>query len=242
MNKEISQEQLNAFIDGELDVAEKEEVFARLQHDQAVSHQLCELRAIKEMLSHGYAEPPEPIKRRAGRAVSWGHMLAASVLLMTGLASGWLGRDWVKPTLPLALAQANPDHFMPVSLAAVSPDANKIILHLDSAEPHKLKTLLDDVDYLVQKRRASNQPIRVEVIANSYGLDLLRKDMTPYAARIDALARQHTNVSFVACGQTIRRLGKEGVKVELLPEAKVAQTAVGHIVDRLQHGWTYIKV
>ena len=242
MNKEISQEQLNAFIDGELDVAEKEEIFARLQDDQLVSHQLCELRAVKEMLSHGYAEPPESVKRRADRAFSWGHMLAASVLLIIGVASGWLGRDWVKPPLPMGFAQVNQENFKPVSLTAVAPDANKIILHLDSAEPDKLKTLLDDVDYLVQKRLASNQPIRVEVIANSYGLNLLRKDVTPYAARIDALARQHTNVSFVACGQTIRRLRKEGVKVDLLPEATVAQTAVGHIVDRLQHGWTYIKV
>ncbi len=242
MSKEISQEQLNAFIDGELDVAEKEEMFARLQHDPAVSHQLCELRAVKEMLSHGYAEPPAPVKRHTDRTFGWGHMLAASLLLMIGLASGWLGRDWIKPTLPLAFAQNQSAHFMPVSLTTVSPDANKIILHLDSADPGKLKTLLDDVDYLVQARRASNQSVHVEVIANSYGLDLLRKDVTPYAARIEALARQHANVSFIACGQTIRRLDKEGVRVELLPETKVAQTAVGHIINRLQHGWTYIKV
>ena len=37
MNKEISQEQLNAFIDGELDEAEKDRLFVALEDNQEVA-------------------------------------------------------------------------------------------------------------------------------------------------------------------------------------------------------------
>ena len=46
-------------------------------------------------------------------------------------------------------------------------------------------------------------------------LDLLRRDTTPYAARIAELKSHHARVGFVACGQTIARLQGVGVEVEL---------------------------
>ncbi len=242
MKPEISQEQLNAFIDGELDLTEKDRLFAALEGNPELAHQLCTLRAVKEMVRHGYAEPPPAHRNKRPRQFAMSHYLATGMVLVLGLAIGWLGRDWNSPSRLAQLTQNHAAMLRPVSLAGVKPDTRKIILHVDSDQPVKLKTLLDDVDYLLQHQTAEGRPVRIEVIANNYGLDLLRADVTPYAARIDELARQHTNISFVACGQTVRRLTKEGVKVELLPQARVAPTAIGQIINRLQHGWTYIKV
>ncbi len=242
MKPEISQEQLNAFIDGELDLIEKDRLFAALEGNPELAHQLCTLRAVKEMVRHGYAEPPSAHRNKRPRQFAMSHYLATGMVLVLGLAIGWLGRDWNSPPRLAQLTQNHAAMLRPISLAGVKPDTRKIILHVDSDQPVKLKTLLDDVDYLLQHQTAGGRPVRIEVIANNYGLDLLRADVTPYAARIDELARQHTNISFVACGQTVRRLTKEGVKVELLPQARVAPTAIGQIINRLQHGWTYIKV
>jgi len=242
MKPEISHEELNAFIDGELDLIEKDRLFVALEGDPELAHQLCSLRAVKEMVSHGYAEPPSAQRNIRPRQFAMSHYLATGMVLVLGLAIGWLGRDWNSPQRPAQLTQNHATLLRPVSLAGIKPDTRKIVLHVDSDQPVKLKTLLDDVDYLLQHQTAEGQPVQVEVIANNDGLDLLRSDVTPYAARIDKLARQHTNISFIACGQTVRRLTKEGVKVELLPQAQVAPTAIGQIINRLQHGWTYIKV
>lgn len=242
MKPEISQEQLNAFIDGELDLTEKDRLFVALDGNPELAHQLCTLRAVKEMVSHGYAEPPPVHRNNRPRQFTMSHYLATGMVLVLGLAMGWMGRDWSSPQRPVQFAQNHADMLRPISLAGVTADTRKIVLHVDSALPVKLKTLLDDVDYLLQHQTAQGRPVQVEVIANNYGLDLLRADITPYAARIDDLARHHTNISFVACGQTMRRLTKEGVKVELLPQVRVAPTAIGQIINRLQHGWTYIKV
>lgn len=242
MKSEVSQEQLNAFIDGELDLVEKDRLFVALEKDPELAHQLCALRAVKEMVSHGYAEPPPAYQKNMARQFGASHYLVTGMVLVLGLVIGWFGRDWNNPQRPAQPALNQAGMQRPVSLAGIKADTRKIVLHVDSDQPGKLKALLDDVDYLLQHERVKGQPVQVEVIANSSGLDLLRADVTPYAARIEKLARQHTNISFVACGQTMRRLSKEGVKVKLLPETRVAPTAVGEIINRLQHGWTYIKV
>jgi len=240
MKPEISQEELNAFIDGELDLIERDRLFVALEDNPDLAHQLCELRAVKAMVSHGYEEPPPAHQQPRPRRYSASQYLATGMVLVLGLAVGWFGRDWNS-----SQRSFNQNHAVmqrPVSLSGLKTDTRKIVLHIDSDHPVKLQTLLDDVDYLLQHQKAIGHPVQIEVIANNYGLDLLRTDVTPYAARIERLARQHANISFVACGQTMRRLGQEGVKVKLLPETRVAPTAIGEIINRLQHGWTYIKV
>lgn len=242
MKPEISMEQLNAFIDNELDLTEKDSMFAALDGNPELAHQLCALRAVKEMVSHGYAEPPPPRQQTRSRQFDVPRYWSVGLMLALGIAMGWLGRDWNDPTQAVQMVEDQTDVLRPVSLAGVSADTRKIVLHVDSAEPVKLKTLLDDVDYLLAQQASHGKPVQVEVITNNYGVNLLRADVSPYAARIEALTRQHANISFIACGQTMRRLTREGVEVELLPQAQVAPTAIGQIINRLQHGWTYIKV
>ena len=117
-------------------------------------------------------------------------------------------------------------------------DPNKIILHLDSGDPGRLEKVLDLADRLLAKQSTA----RIEIVVNSYGLDLLRADVTPLAGRIESMARRHTNLSFVACGQTVARLKRDGVKVELLPVAYTSSSAINEIMTRMGQGWVYVKV
>lgn len=242
MKPDISAEQINAFIDNELALPEKDSMFAALEGNPELVHQLCALRAVKEMVNHGYAElPPANRKAKPHKPGIQTYCWSGALMLAMGLAFGWLARDWNDPVLPAAqAARAQWENIPGTNLAGVAADHRKIILHVDSAEPVKLKALLDNVDLLLAQQ-SKDKPVQLEVIANNYGVNLLRTDVTPYAARIEALTRQHANIRFVACGQTIHRLTAEGIKVDLLPQARIAPTAIGQIVYRLQHGWTYIK-
>ena len=250
MNPDISYEQLNAFIDDELDMAEKDLLFAQFEADPEVAQQVCDLRAVKELVRHGYAEPPVLARKEWARKFHVPTSLVAGAMLALGVTLGWLGHDWSSPAPAEQMAQAQPlpriefpdGALRPVSLAGVSKDVHKVVMHVDSADPAKFKTLLDDVDYLTQHQAALGQTVQVEVIASHYGLNMLRSDVTPYAARINDLIQSHPNVIFVACNQTMHRLDKEGVKVKLLPHTRVTPTAIEEIVNRLQGGWTYIKV
>ncbi len=68
-SKDISEERINAFIDGELDATERNEIFEALGGDTALSQQVCELRQLSELVRHAYDRPPESALARRCRFV-----------------------------------------------------------------------------------------------------------------------------------------------------------------------------
>lgn len=247
MKPEISNEQLNAFVDNELDMLDKDSVFMQLETDAALKQAVCDLHAVKALVRHAYVAPPLA-QSAVTRQFYLPKSLVAGVMLVLGLSAGWLGHgvNQSAPALRLAGTQLPPPidtaALRPVSLAGVTQDMNRIVMHVDSADSAKFNTLLDDVDYLVQQHATQGQSAQIEVLASNNGLNMLRSDTTPYAARIAALIEHHPNVTFVACNQTLQRLQKEGVDVQLLPRVQIIPTATGEVVSRLHGGWTYIKV
>lgn len=224
----FSDEQLNAFVDGQLGSQEREEILAAASHDAELGQRLCALRATKELVGHAYERIP-PARRRTGRRVSlWSGALAAGLALVAGVLIGWQGHRISQPGTD-ALASLR-DLF--------APQPARVLIHLDSSQVERMEEALDMVEaYLARTGKA-----RVELVVNNSGLDLLREETTPHAKRIAALASRYEMLGFVACGYAITRYRSAGLDVTLVPEARVASTAVEHIVDRVRAGWTYLKI
>ena len=242
MNTVVSDEMLHAFIDGELDVAESEKLIARMQEDKALSQRVCVLRSLRSMVRLAYAEPPAIDKRSpdAHRRQLMQRCAFGCLVLFAGLSSGWTLRgleSQVGVVRPAAVA----DGYRTVSLARES-DPNRIVLHIDSAEPDKMRAALDQADRLLGDAERQGRAMQLEVLANSRGIELLRAGHSPYADRIARMRQRHPNLHWVACGQSIARLASEGQKVDLLPATRTAPTAIGEIVTRLRQGWTYVRV
>ena len=233
-------ESLDAFVDGEYTADERARVLARLESDPEFKMRVCELRTLKEMVKGAYAETPMPAARHGtGRLhVGLKQAVAAVLLLAMGLGGGWLARERFDRAPVYDRLPGLPSGYQPISLSD-QVDPGKVILHLDSGEPGRLAAVLDLAEHLLAQHGAA---ARVEIVANSYGLDLLRADVTPMAGRIGDLARRHANLSFIACGQTVARLTREGVRVELLPDAHTATSAINEIMTRMGQGWVYVKV
>jgi intracellular sulfur oxidation DsrE/DsrF family protein len=53
---------------------------------------------------------------------------------------------------------------------------------------------------------------------------------------------RYDNLSFVACANSIKRLREQGVDVLLIDRTHTRETAIDHFIERLQQGWTYIKI
>lgn len=243
MNVAVSDETLHAFIDGELDVAECEQLLARMRDDEALSRRACAQRSLKSMVRLAYAKPPAaaaraaqalPKQRRVQRCAY------ACLVLLAGLGSGWALRGLdaqVATTAPATL----PGGYRMVSLAN-QPDPSRVMLHLDSSAPERMLTALDQAERLLDEAERDGRAMQVEIVANSHGIDLMRAGVSPYAARMAQMTQRHANLQWVACSQTIARFTGQGQKVELLPTARAAPTAIGEIVTRLQQGWTYVRV
>ncbi len=243
MNAFVSDETLHAYVDGELDQAEREALAVRIQGDPELAQRVCALRSLKDMLKLAYAEPPAPQRRDVARAQGGRLQRCAlgCLVLGTGLVVGWMLRG-AEPAV--ATAQA-PFEAMPglqtVSLARV-PDPDRMLLHVDTAAPDRMQATLDRAERLLDKAEREGRQMQMEIIANSNGLDLLRAGRSPHAARIANMQARHANLHWVACSQSIARFIREGQRVELLPAVRTAPTAIGEIVTRLQQGWTYVRV
>lgn len=227
----FSDERLNAYVDNQLGVQECDEILAAIATDVALGQRVCALRATKELVRHAYREAPAARRTPRRRLPFWGGALAASLVLAVGVLIGWQGH------------QAAATIETPGSLAAwtdrlFAEEPDRILIHLDSSRSEQMEAALD----LAEAYLAKTGNARIEVIANHTGLDLLRARTTPYAGRIAELKAQHQRVGFIACGQTIARLRAVGQDVSLVPEAAVTRTAIEHVAERVQQGWTYLKI
>lgn len=225
--RNFSDEHLNAFVDNQLGAQERDEILAAMASDAELGQRLCALRSTKELVRHAYGSVPAARRARRLQLPVWGGALAAGVVLMIGVLAGWVGHQVART------GEA------PRSLAALfAAEPARILIHLETSQADQMEAALDLAEAYLAK--AGNA--QVEIITNHRGLDLLRRDTTPYATRMAELKSHHARVGFIACGQTIARLQGAGVEVELIPEAAVARTAIEHVAGRVQQGWTYLKI
>jgi len=237
----VSDELRNAFVDGELDAAEWARVAQCMERDAVLREEVCELRMAKDMVRQAYAEPPARRRARAAAASGWRSIAAAAVAFA---AAGWFGHAWWEraPALDSASAYALRGDWHTLRSDWRTLDGNRVLVHVSSGEPAALGTALDEVEDLLRSARAARRGIKVEIVANSAGLDLLRADASPLAARLAALRGEFPALGLVACGQTLERRRALGRQVTLLPGTAVAPSALDQVIKRLRDGWVYVRV
>ncbi|MDD5388579.1 MAG: hypothetical protein PHD37_04495 [Gallionellaceae bacterium] len=238
-NEPVSREFINAYLDGELTLEEREHLLDRMAGDDSLRAEVCAQRTLKEQVRAAYDDLPHPNAGVRHRYVNtaWRQALAAGVLLVLGLSGGWLAHDRVDQPPVVDRLAGLPAGYQPVTLSG-RVDTQRVVLHLDSSDPDHLSASLDVAERLAQSRGQG----QVELVVNSMGLDLLRQDRSPERARIERLAASYPNLVFVACGQTVARLLREGQHVVLLPEARMASSAINEIMSRMRQGWVYVKM
>ncbi|WJW75280.1 hypothetical protein QVG61_12430 [Thiohalobacter sp. IOR34] len=253
-DRSISDEHLNAFVDGQLDSEEKDRILGAINGDPALSRRACELRRLHELVQHAYEHPPQPAgrRRRSGpqRRNPWSQALAASLLLTLGGLIGWIGHgqtqaDPAQQTTAMYLDEEKAFQTASIAQAPLGKDGRKILLHISSGDPVAIEAALDKAEQLLRSYRARKQPVELELVANAGGLNPLRADVSPFADRVHALQQEFENLTFLACQTAMNRLlAREGIQElpPLLPEALVTPNALEEILSRLQEGWVYLSI
>jgi uncharacterized protein len=245
-NQNFSDELLNSFVDNELASDEKSEIFNSIARDDGLKERVCELRGLKELVQHAYREPPtykmSPIKKLRNwwpsRIEYMPRLAACMMLLLLGWGTGWVMFAETHSMADPRLMQL----FQTTQSNDIVETSGNIIVHVSNSDPVRLKTALDETENLLESNKRANRPIKVEIIANAGGLDLLRTDVSPFTKRISLMKAKYPNLDFIACSQTISKLQKKGVTVKLLPHTGTAPTAVEQINKRLHQGWDYVRV
>jgi hypothetical protein len=253
-DKRFSEEFLNAFVDDQLTAEEKGRAYPIINQDENLNRQVCELRKMHDLVQLAYRDTPAPRRRYSVGTRKVGTAVAASFLLLVGMALGWFlhipANEVPSDTTSAVTEQQLARTFATQSPAAgvgtagaVASQEMKVLFHLNSGNHERMQEVLDEAENMLRLYQASGQPARVEIVANGDGINLLRADVSPYAQRISELKKKYPNLVFAACQNTLDRLALDyGIVAKLLPEASVIESGVAQIIRLQQQGWVYIQV
>lgn len=235
----ISEESLNALIDGELSLEESHELRTRLSQNPDMAARLCELRALKDTVKLAYADfPLSTVRSRKSVNRTWVAVAASVTLLVFGTFMGWGLRAQQAPDRVVYLSEGQSGEGLVNAPAADM----RIVFHVTNPDLTGASELLDEVETMIALYREQGKSLRVEVVAHGDGLGLLRSKLSPYEARIAQMSSTHKNLSFVACQNTIDRVEvAQGIEVKLVPGTGRTDSGVAHVVRRQNEGWVYIR-
>lgn len=245
MNEQhFTDEQLNLYIDEQLDTDEMHQIHDAMSKDSSVRERICQLKAVRELVGIAYQSPPLPESAQQQHdnrpALVW-RGLAASLVLGLGVLLGWGTYDFNPLRADGSAAAADAFRFY-AEQAAVDHSERKIILHISTDDIGAVKAALDEADTLLASYRKANASLKMDIITNKNGINLLRKDVSPYVDRIETMVH-NSDVSLYACERSILKAEKrEGRKMVFLPETVTSKSARELIPERLKKGWVYIKV
>lgn len=223
---------LHAYVDNELSRDDRRRTLLRIESDEAVSKQVCEMQRTKEWVKFSFADekaPTRTLPKTTGS--SWGAGIfraVASVLVMVAaFTAGWLGHSFQSGEERLAVA-------------AIEPESRHVILHIGESDDTRFSALLERAEQMLDAYTAAG--IEVEVVTNAGGLDMVRTSSSSHVDTIRNMIARYDNVRFIACSKGLNRLRQQGHDVELIQGVSSDEPAADHLIQRLTEGWTLIKI
>jgi hypothetical protein len=211
-----------------------------LRDDEALSARACDIARHKDLVRLAYTDvnPPQASPRAAGGRI-WA--VAASIVIAATLAVSGIQYLFQEP-LPPRIVLLDPDG-SGQQLADPTRDETRIVMHLKARDMARTGEVLDELEGVLEAFRQEGRPIRIELVAQGEGLELVREGFSRHPERIQVLARRYDNLTFVACQNSIDRISREqGVEVNLLPQVVITSSGVNHVATRQTQGWAYIHI
>ena len=119
---------------------------------------------------------------------------------------------------------------------------HKVAIHVDESDPKVMNMALNNVANVTKYYESQGDQVMVELVAYGPGLNRFVAGKSPVADRISAMALEHANLSFAACGNTHRAMSeKAGKEIALLDEAKVVPSGVVRLIELQEQGYAYVR-
>lgn len=214
-----SEEELNAFVDGQLNANDHARVLESLVYDAALQKRVAEIQQTRNLLRHAYENPPSTMAPHTH----------ASFLKA--------GKAWIALSLTLGMISGALLYGVVVNTPALFTATPKgVVIQVSEADPEKWKMALNNASNVRKAYRSQNKDVAVEIVAYGPGLNMLRKD-SPLAAGLEDANKN--GVKLFACGNTMTMT--RTTRDELSPAADVVQAGVVEIMERQQEGYAYVR-
>ncbi|MCP5366352.1 MAG: DsrE family protein [Hyphomicrobiales bacterium] len=117
---------------------------------------------------------------------------------------------------------------------------HRLVMQVNDNDAARMNLALNNAANLDAYYKAKGEELVIEIVAYGPGLNMLVDGKSPVQKRVTSFGQNFDNITFVACGNTLRKMSKKGT-VTLLPEAKMTEAGVVHIMERQEQGWSYVR-
>ncbi|MEO8847340.1 MAG: DsrE family protein [Casimicrobiaceae bacterium] len=129
--------------------------------------------------------------------------------------------------------------------SATGPNVHRVVIQVDANDPAIMNLALNNAQNIVNYFNDKQQDIKVEIVADGPGLNMLRADTSPVHVqeRIRQLSENSLPaVRFSACGHTRAVMEKaEGKPIPIVKDATVVPSGVVRVMELQEQGWNYLK-
>ena len=212
----ISDEHLNAYLDNELDSAERRRVFEAINADPALNAQLEEIKKLKELVRYAYAVKHPKRRSTLFSGSRLGAIAAGLAFVIVGAALGWLGHSVLPDRGAVLARQAG------------------VVIQVSDNDPAKWEAALINAKNV--RKEFPQEKMAIEIVAYGPGLEMF-KNTSSVKSRLDEATQ--AGVKLLACGNTMKMTNT--AKSELVPAVDVVKAGVVEIMQKQQQGYSYIR-
>ncbi len=245
-HQEITDHSLHLLVDGQLDDATRRQLEQQIKASPELQKKLKNIVEIKELVGLAYVQP-QPVERRSARKLFFNQYnlaaLAASLIMAIGLILGWTGHELYqqKHIVVANAARTIEPPRQQQSLQMELQHARKYMIHLDSYNPARLQKALLETRSLLDSYAHSGLPVKLDVLFDQQGIEILNKQHTAQIRQIKALVEQYPNLQFYACSKSIKLFLSNDKISSDIRFFHANQVVEELIPKRIEEGWVYIK-
>jgi len=145
-------------------------------------------------------------------------------------------------TLAVVLAIGGSTAALSSYASAAGNKVHNIVFQIDDNDPARMNLVLNNAANVDAFYKAAGEEVNIEIVAYGPGLKMLIDGKSPVQKRVGSFGQNFDNISFKACGNTMKNMAKKtGKPVKLVSQAQVVPAGVIHITQRQEEGWTYIR-
>ena len=208
----VSEEELNAFVDGQLNTADHSRVLEALNRDEALQMRVAEIQQTRSLLRHAYAQVPPPPQARTLVPPWKQQAIAASLLITLSFTGGWFLHNF----------------------SGNSHTPKGVVIQVSEADPAKWEMALINARNV--RKAYADQNVGVEIVAYGPGLKMLREDSSVAAGLADA---KQNGIKLLACGNTMQMT--RTTREQLNSVVEIVPAGIVEIMERQQDGYAYVR-
>lgn len=126
--------------------------------------------------------------------------------------------------------------------AIAAGQTHHVAIHVNDSDKSVMNMALNNAQNVAAYYEAQGDEVVIELVAYGPGLQMFVEGGSPVGERIKAMSLELENMTFAACGNTLRKMSeKAGAEVKLMEEAQVVPSGVVRLIELQQQGYAYVR-